>query len=337
MSSILSDFDTIFEEGNLDIAVVTGNENNSELKNALHLNYIDEPFSITEIDEEKAFTITGKSYTQYISINNVNITNIVGFTLDNLKISDNIKLKLCANELDGNNLAKNIYCTNTEITANLIKDLSINYKDTNYSLAYIIITTKHKDAHTTLSNVNINLNNSIVKGINVPLIINTSCMIPTFNNVKSTGIKSINLSFRTNELFTLHNSEIWNKLFKFNYSFNTSNKEIKISSMNDIYKKCVSNATRKNIITDIPYGINENVKLTDIIDVSGFESYKNDTLFINMFDKKFGILICKDLISVQAYIPDMFIGKNINASDLLNHKIELPKTSDGYYIIPYKL
>ena len=111
MSSILSDFDTIFEEGNLDIAVVTGNENNSELKNALHLNYIDEPFSITEIDEEKAFTITGKSYTQYISINNVNITNIVGFTLDNLKISDNIKLKLCANELDGNNLAKNIVLT----------------------------------------------------------------------------------------------------------------------------------------------------------------------------------------------------------------------------------
>jgi cell shape-determining protein MreC len=161
--------------------------------------------------------------------------------------------------------------------------------------------------------------------------------IPEFINVTSEGIARIVVFYAdSNKLFTDNNEAVWNRLFNFGYSIYTENKEIVINTMHDLYKACCNKKVWSKITDAMPYRLNKDVKLTDIIDVSGFESYQNNNLTVTIYDNKFGILITKDTKCLKTYYEDMFRGKDVTQKDLTEGIVNVPKTADGYYVIPFR-
>ena len=340
MSSILADIDIALESGNLEVLVVNGNEDNSELRRAFSIDsFVETPFTITEMNGEDVFTVGGYKYAPRIQADNANVGEFAGFQLDKIKIDNGLTINSSTGVFTGSDIAGEIYCNGVEITADTIKDTafycgsrSISDNSVYYGLPYISVDSM-TDTCMVLENVGLNIYTYNPAAVTVNFC---TCKMPKFVNVTSEGIDRIKVYYTSNKLFTANNKAVWNKLFNFGYSIYTEDKEIVIDTMHDLYKACCNKKVWSKIFDAIPYRLNKDVKLTDIIDVAGFESYQNDNLTVTIYDNKFGIIITKDTKCLKTYYEDMFKGKDVTMKDITEGIVDVPKTADGYYVIPFR-
>ena len=114
--------------------------------------------------------------------------------------------------------------------------------------------------------------------------------IPTLKNVSSSTIETIRITDEQQKVEW--RDTLFNKLFDFGYTveFTHPGKDkintVKINNMTDIRKLIVCKDFYSRIYNEWPYKIKHGAKLSDLIDISGFEKLHK----ITIYDKKMGII-----------------------------------------------
>lgn len=177
--------------------------------------------------------------------------------------------------------------------------------------------------------------------------------LPTFKNVKSKSIKYIYISNgvdNNNKQIPIDLSK-FNTLFETGYSlkcsYDDNTTSFKVKDLLSLKK--VVNITNKSYnydFSEYPYKFKNSVKLSDILDVSKFESLQS--VLVNDWKNKLGMLFintkspyyktdkCKSYIDRYKY---NLVRKTNNGSfqDISVYMSEAPITSDGWQLFLYKL
>lgn len=168
--------------------------------------------------------------------------------------------------------------------------------------------------------------------------------IPIFKNVKSDTIKKIEITDRRgiqfsdkklNAVANIFGNKRWEKLFEFDYDLeekrpNYGNK-IKIKSMKDFRKLIVSRNFWSYEFDQFPYKLKKGAKLSDFIDISGFNNIHN----IQIHDNKMNVLFINTKVgSVREFVGHVTSSlKQIVKITNSIYDIPYPVTSDGWMVI----
>jgi hypothetical protein len=116
------------------------------------------------------------------------------------------------------------------------------------------------------------------------------CKIPTLKNVSSSTIKTIRITDEQQKVEW--RDTLFNKLFDFGYNveFTHPGKDkintVKVNNMTDIKKLIVCKDFYSRVYNEWPYKIKHGAKLSDLMDISGFEKLEK----ITIYDKKMGVI-----------------------------------------------
>ena len=170
--------------------------------------------------------------------------------------------------------------------------------------------------------------------------------IPVFRNVKSDTIKRIEITDRRGVQFTdkklnvvadIFGNKRWNDLFEFGYVLEEKGPNhggaIKIKSIKDLRKIIASRKFWEYEFNQFPYRLKKNAKLSDFIDISGFDSLHN----IQIHDNKMNVLFINTKIgSVKEFVGHVAASLRQTISLTERTAIEsipFPVTSDGWMVI----
>ena len=281
--SILSDIDTNLDAGTQEAALLSLNQPNSDARKMFGIDADNEtPFFV----KGNVLFVTKSTHKSTIGV----FANLVDYDIapiiKDLNVDTTIfrgGLSLFGNgNLTGNTLTPAIISSTISICnfknvsdVNLICDPARAGNDFMPSI-------KFDDAVKSISNCKLEIfyqNSSILFN-----------KIPTLKNVTSSTIKTIRITDEQQKVEW--RDTIFNKLFDFGYTveFTHPGKDkintVKINNMTDIRKLIVCKDFYSRIYNEWPYKIKHGAKLSDLIDVSGFEKLQKVTIY----DKKMGII-----------------------------------------------
>ena len=113
------------------------------------------------------------------------------------------------------------------------------------------------------------------------------CKIPTLKNVSSSTIETIRITDEQQKVEW--RDTLFNRIFDFGYTVEFGKDKInsiKINNMTDIRKLIAAKDFHSREYNEWPYKVKHGAKLSDLIDISGFEKLHK----ITIYDKKMGII-----------------------------------------------
>lgn len=164
--------------------------------------------------------------------------------------------------------------------------------------------------------------------------------IPTLKNVTSSTIETIRITDEQGKVEW--RDTLFNKLFYFGYTveFTHLGKDkintVKINNMTDIRKLIVAKDFYSRIYNEWPYKLKHGAKLSDLIDISGFEKLHK----ITIYDKKIGIIFENTKLSncqktAIGYFESMLKDsheKMADAATRMSILDNIPMTADGWKV-----
>ena len=165
--------------------------------------------------------------------------------------------------------------------------------------------------------------------------------IPTLKNVSSSTVETIRITDEQQKVEW--RDTLFNKLFDFGYTveFTHPGKDkintVKINNMTDIRKLIIDKDFYSRIYNEWPYKIKHGAKLSDLIDISGFEKLHK----ITIYDKKMGIIFENTKLSncqktAIGYFESMLKDsheKMADAATRMSILDNIPMTLDGWNVI----
>lgn len=178
--------------------------------------------------------------------------------------------------------------------------------------------------------------------------------IPEFKNVNSETVEEINIRYNSSNFnydaksFTesiMANSKLTN-MFEYGYELNYTNakgdsKKIKVKDLSTLKRMVVASDNSFRVYSEWPVRLNDNVRLSDLIDVSGFKNLRAVTIS----DDKFGIcfenikhsknqkygMAWQNMYSILKERPVTISRANTDAMENTINKI--PVTKDGWRVM----
>ena len=170
--------------------------------------------------------------------------------------------------------------------------------------------------------------------------------IPVFKNTKITGANRICIEVPLASANMIDPKSIWddkrfNDIFDFDYNLEVKDsgksKTIKIKDIKSLRQLVTAGKFYDRDYDQWPYKIKSTAKITDFIDISG----SNDVNYINISDRKFGILF-ENVKSGQSayftYFEDMLKAEQEFLGNYGRDNIDKynPRTADGWRVILYR-
>jgi hypothetical protein len=333
--SILSDIDTNLDAGTREAALISLNQLDSDARKMFGIDADNEtPFFVND----NVLFVTKSSRKSTFGV----FANLVDYDIAPIIKDLNIDatifrggLLLFGNgNLTGNTLTPTIISSTISVNnfksvsdVNLICDPARAGND-------FIPTIKFDDAVKTISNCKLEIfyQNSSIK----------FCKIPTLKNVSSSTIETIRITGEPQKVEW--RDTLFNRIFDFGYTVEFGNNKIntvKINNMTDIRKLIIAKDFYSRIYNEWPYKIKHGAKLSDLIDISGFEKLQKVTIY----DKKMSIIFENTKLSnchktsigyFESMLKDSH--KEPNNSDarisILEH---IPMTADGWKVFIIRL
>ena len=168
------------------------------------------------------------------------------------------------------------------------------------------------------------------------------CKIPTLKNVSSSTIETIRITDEQQKVEW--RDTLFNRVFDFGYTVEFGKDKIntvKINNMTDIRKLIIAKDFYSRIYSEWPYKIKHGAKLSDLIDISGFEKLQKVTIY----DKKMSIIFENTKLpnchkTSIGYFESMLKDshKVPNTSDARTSILEhIPMTADGWKVFIIRL
>ena len=182
--------------------------------------------------------------------------------------------------------------------------------------------------------------------------------IPEFKNVNSETVEEINIRYNSSKFnydaksFTdsiMANSKLTD-MFEYGYELNYTNskgdsKKIKVKDLSTLKRMAAASDNSFRVYSEWPVRLNANARLSDLIDVSGF----NNIRAITISDDKFGIcfenlkhhknqkygMAWQNMYSMLKERPATISRSNDKAMENMIDKI--PVTKDGWRVMIYKI
>lgn len=317
---ILSDIEDNLTAGNGAIIEVTGNEDHSELKRFFNLLHEKTPFSVK--DDTLYVKLVSNFYNSIITkIDSEKDTfkSITGTTVDTINIDESFTMHAFV-PVTSENTCNNIECDEFHSYVTEIDGVNIKTKVSSVSFANASLPIK-------LSNMSINRFSNPPKNTYCGISINSN-HLPVFKNVTSSTFNAISIKDPSNNIFRIEN---WSKIFDFGFTVTTNDvkpKTIAINSFENIYKLASSTRYLNKLYSEYPYKLKANAKLSDLIDISGFENLEN--LLIS--DRNICVQFLKNM-KASTYFDD-----TLKTDVDIKHFVDsLPTTADGFKVVIYKL
>lgn len=353
--SILSDMEDIFTTGDVIADEMVINDPDSKLRGIFSIEKKHEkPFKL-DYSNGKNLIVDYKNakWGDFIVYGDQQVGNISDtINIDTLTLEGNAKI--WANENTYKCLCNNIIADSINILCsreNSIKNLNITAKKTNPDDNLKHINSISIDGCPYISNCNFEIYEDSKVFTKYGLRFNR---IPELKNINSNTIDRINIldSLATYPVpggksprLAEDIKEKMSKLFNYNYKLTAINAktektdEYNIKSLTSIIR--ILKHYSYNSYDKFPYSLNKNIKLNDIIDVSGFKNLQ----FINISDRKYktGILLVNtnskfyntDAVQDIIYRYRFYLLKTIYNQKLNEFIKEAPVTADGWQVFLY--
>lgn len=331
--SILSDIDTNLDAGTQEAALVSLNQPNSDARKMFGIDADNEtPFFV----KDNVLFVTKSSHKSTIGV----FANLVDYDIAPIIKDLNVDamlfrggLSLFGNgNLTGNTLTPTII-SNTMSICNFKSVSDVNLIcDPARAGSNFMPSIKFDDAVKSISNCKLEIfyQNPLIR----------FNKIPTLKNVSSSTIKTICITDEQQKVEW--RDTIFNKLFDFGYTveFTHPGKDkintVKINNMTDIRKLIVCKDFYTREYNEWPYKVKFGAKLSDLIDISGFEKLQKVTLH----DKKMSIIFENTKLSnchqtAIGYFESMLKDSHVDTNSLdvrisiLEH---IPITLDGWNV-----
>ena len=333
--SILSDIDTNLDAGTREAALISLNQLDSDARKMFGIDADNEtPFFV----KDNVLFVTKSSRKSTIGV----FANLVDYDIAPIIKDLNVDatifrggLLLFGNgNLTGNTLTPAIISSTISVNnfksvsdVNLICDPARAGNDFMPSI-------KFDDAVKTISNCKLEIfyQNSSIK----------FCKIPTLKNVSSSTIETIRITDEQQKVEW--RDTLFNRVFDFGYTVKFGKDKInnvKINNMTDIRKLIIAKDFYSRIYNEWPYKIKHGAKLSDLIDISGFEKLQKVTIY----DKKMSIIFENTKLSnchktsigyFESMLKDSH--KEPNNSDARTSILEhIPMTADGWKVFIIRL
>ena len=334
--SILDDIDITLETGNNEIIATVGNEPGSLLREFFNIHErVETPFSATadlfEVNNDDTFRQTA----MYMTSENPSFADVAGTCVDTIKVNGSLYIYGgVGTKMTAENTANKIICSKLEGSFTEIDGVDIECISNRHS-GFPGISVTHKTFYNKLRLANMNI--SLVHNMNYDSIgfrIRTSHM-PVFENVTSSDITSIFLTDNICEDSLIKNNIDWSKILEFGYTIvgeGVRPKTIKIDSFEAIYKLASKSTSASKCYSSFPYKLKDGAKLSDLIDISGFENFE----ILSMHDRKVGVIFAKNTsnkLHASTYYEDS-LKSTVDKDEFID---SLPTTADGYKMIIYNL
>ena len=349
--SILSGMDDIIDTGDNIVDDVIINSENSILKQIFPDNTTEKPFEIDGSKDYKILSVKGRGQWAYCEAGNISevITNVK-------ELKKYGPLHIAAKDgLDGNSI-KDSLCE-TIIAPSISVSNAVNINGVNFiakklidwGIPYIQFSNKTKK----LTNCSIEVeprNKFTSKAM--------FTSIPEFKNVTSDTVEELHIRYATSNFAysvkefiaaILSNTKLTG-LFEFGYELSFKNglgddKKIKVKDLETLRKMTLTKDSSMRVYSEWPVRLKQNAKLSDLIDVSGFNNLRT----ITIADDKFGIMFENinhqktqkySATHTQIYCmlkekPAIVSRKN---ADVVNEVInKIPVTKDGWRVMLCKL
>ena len=331
--------------GNVEAAVIAANETGSEFRKMFGIsNYDEEPFSVTEENNELVFTINNEGSGVWVDCDKGRLSDISS-DITTIKCAGDIRIVAKNNDI-ADSLCKTIIGDNISIhQATEVKDVYLLAK--NIAPKRIIPNMQFDSSVKKITNCTLELdyaNTTASRAIFYNL--------PEFDNVRSNSVRYIDITdnpikFNGVKSQDLFGNSKFKKLFDFGYELSyvddfvvqTSGK-VTIKDMKGLRKLVTAKDFYNREFTEWPYRLKSGAKLSDFIDVSQF----NNLSSITITDKKMGVLFEKvdnphgKQHASYVYFTDMLkqtweekTGHKRNEIDNL-----IPVTADGWRVIIFR-
>lgn len=163
------------------------------------------------------------------------------------------------------------------------------------------------------------------------------CKIPTLKNVSSSTIETIRITDEQQKVEW--RDTLFNRIFDFGYTVEFGKDKInsiKINNMTDIRKLIAAKDFHSREYNEWPYKVKHGAKLSDLIDISGFEKLQN----ITIYDKKMSIIFENTKLSnchktsigyFESLLKDSH--EKMSGTDTRAYILErIPMTADGWKV-----
>lgn len=282
--SILSDIDTNLDAGTREAALISLNQPGSDARKMFGIDVHNKtPFFV---DDNVLFVTKSMLKSTFFSI----VGNLVDYNITPIIKDLNVDATLFRGgltlfgegSLTGNTLTPTIISSTISVDnfksvsdINLICDPARAGND-------FMPTLKFSDTVKSITNCKLEIfyQNSLIR----------FCKIPTLKNVSSSTIKSIRITDDKQNIEW--RDTLFNKIFDFGYTIELtqSGKDkvntVKINNMTDIRKLIVAKDFYSRIYNEWPYKLKQGAKLSDLIDISGFEKLQK----VLIYDKKMCVI-----------------------------------------------
>lgn len=343
---ILRGMEDTLETGDVEIAVIAANEPDSEIRKMFSGSLGNEPFSVSEENGKKVFTVSPSGY------------NGAWIECDAMKLSDTFSGIETVKVVGGariiapnNNIAENVCSTIVGDAISVhrateVKDVNLIVKQLSGSKFIPNIQFDQTVEKVTNCNIEVNYNASTVGRV---IFYN----LPELNNVSSNTARYIDITdnpIRINGIKPndLMGNKKFKKLFDFGYTLSYSDDHtlktegsVAIKDMKGLRKLITSKDFYNREFAEWPYRLKKGVKLTDFIDVSQFTDLRS----IMIADAKMGIVFentnaaPNSRPAVTAYFVDMLKqtwNSKIDGHTRSTIERNIPTTADGWRVIIFR-
>ena len=335
--SLLDDIDDILSDGDEKAPAIVANMQDSDLRTFFSIGAgVEKPFEFSE----GGSTLIVTPQSRFLHTSDSTLNDIVSTKIETLICRSsfgycysNPSEKLC-------NCIKADSFNFNDFAAVTFKDMEVHAGNYSGDRVFPNITFNSGKASAEITNSRLEIDYSVTKSA----LLQFSGDIPIFKNVKSDTIKRIEISDRRgiqfsdkslNAIANIFSNKRWEKLFEFGYDLEINNgiswSKVKIKSMKEFRRIVASRNFWNTCFNSFPYRLKKGAKLSDFIDVSGFESLHN----IQIHDNKMNVLFINTKIgSVREFVGHVSasLKQNVGVTNSI-YDIPYPVTSDGWMVI----